>query len=136
MKQIFVFLALLGTLFGVTLDEIRQSGVVKIGFYDSNPPFSKQNSDGSYEGFEIKMAQKIAADLFDGKEHTIDFVPLVATDRIPSLQEDRVDFVLYKHGFLTKSGSGCMITILIVITSTLSSFFLLWISIATIVIKW
>lgn len=39
--------------------------------------------------------------------------------------KDRVDFVLYKHGFLTKSGSGCMITILIVITSTLSSFFLL-----------
>lgn len=40
--------------------------------------------------------------------------------------KDRVDFVLDKHGLrsLTK-GSGCMITILIAITSTLSAFFLL-----------
>jgi hypothetical protein len=41
--------------------------------------------------------------------------------------KDRVDFVLDKHGLgsATKSGSGCMITILIAITSTLSAFFLL-----------
>ena len=40
--------------------------------------------------------------------------------------KDRVDFVLDKHGLrsLTK-GSGCMITILIAITSTLSAFLLL-----------
>lgn len=40
--------------------------------------------------------------------------------------KDRVDFVLDKHELrsLTK-GSGCMITILIAITSTLSAFFLL-----------
>lgn len=40
--------------------------------------------------------------------------------------KDRVDFVLDKHGLrsLTK-GSGCMITILIAITSTISAFFLL-----------
>ena len=40
--------------------------------------------------------------------------------------KDRVDFVLDKHELrsLTK-GSGCMITILITITSTLSAFFLL-----------
>ena len=40
--------------------------------------------------------------------------------------KDRVDFVLDKHGLrsLTK-GSGCMITILIAITSTLSAFFML-----------
>lgn len=40
--------------------------------------------------------------------------------------KDRVDFVLDKHGLrsLTK-GSGCMITILIAFTSTLSAFFLL-----------
>lgn len=44
--------------------------------------------------------------------------------------KDRVDFVLDKHGLQslsksTKSGSGCMITILIAISSTLSAFFLL-----------
>ena len=41
--------------------------------------------------------------------------------------KDRVDFVLDKHGLrsLSKSGSGCMITILIAISSTLSAFFLL-----------
>ena len=39
---------------------------------------------------------------------------------------DRVYFVLDKHGLRkAKSGSGCMVTILIAITSTLSSFFLL-----------
>jgi len=40
--------------------------------------------------------------------------------------KDRVDFLLDKHGLrsLTK-GSGCMITILIAITSTISAFFLL-----------
>lgn len=41
--------------------------------------------------------------------------------------KDRVDFVLDKHGLqsITNSGSGCMITILIAISSTLSVFFLL-----------
>lgn len=41
--------------------------------------------------------------------------------------KDRVDFVLDKHGLrnLSKSGSGCMVTILVAISSTLSVFFLL-----------
>lgn len=40
--------------------------------------------------------------------------------------KDRVDFVLDKHGLRkAKSGSGCMVTILIAITSALSSSFLM-----------
>ena len=94
MKKLFLVLALLGIACGGTLQEIRQSGVVRIGVYDSNPPFSKINEDGSYEGFEIKMAERIANDLFAGKDFKAELIPLVSSDRIPSLQEDRVDFVL------------------------------------------
>ena len=41
--------------------------------------------------------------------------------------KDRVDFVLDKHGLrkASKGGSGCMVTILIAISSILSAFFLL-----------
>ena len=41
--------------------------------------------------------------------------------------KDRVDYVLEKHGLrsVDKSGSGCMVTVLVAISSTLSVFFLL-----------
>lgn len=39
--------------------------------------------------------------------------------------KDRVDFVLDKHGLRKASKGGCMVTILIAISSTLSVFFLL-----------
>ena len=95
MKKIFTFLACLGFVFGGTLAEVRQKGIVKIGVYDHNPPFSKVNEDGSYEGFEIKMALRIAQDMFAGRsDYKVELVPLISSDRIPSLQEDRVDFVL------------------------------------------
>lgn len=40
--------------------------------------------------------------------------------------KERVDFVLDKHGLLSadKSGTGCMVTVLIAISSTLSMFFM------------
>ncbi len=40
---------------------------------------------------------------------------------------DRVDFVLDKHGLqsLSRSGNGCMVTIMIAISTTLSTYFLL-----------
>ena len=94
MKRVLLLLAFFGFAFSASLEEVRQSGVVRIAFYDSNPPFSQQTLDGSLEGFEIKMAQKIAEDLFEGKEYRIDFIPIKSSDRIPWLQEDKVDFVL------------------------------------------
>ena len=41
--------------------------------------------------------------------------------------KDRVEFVLDKHGLrnISKSGSGCMVILLIALSSTLSAFFLL-----------
>lgn len=127
MKKIITSFLLASTLFGATLDEVKSSGVLKVGVYDSNPPFSKVNPDGSYEGFEIKMIEKIAADLFGTQKYKLQLVPLISSDRIPSLQEDRVDFVLanfteteerkkfidftapyfsVNFGVLTKKGSG------------------------------
>lgn len=93
MKKIVLVLGIcFCALFGDSLDQIKQKGVFRVGVYESQPPFEKF-VDGKFEGFEIDLANSIAKDLFGENGGTVEFVIITAKDRIPALQQNKIDAV-------------------------------------------
>ena len=93
MKLFIALLVLCTGLFANSLEQIRQSGVVRIGVRDAHPPLCESNN-GKFEGFEIDLANAIAKEIFGKKEGRIEFIPLSVNDRIPFLQENKLDLVI------------------------------------------
>lgn len=97
-KVFFVIVALVGFVFGNSLEEIRNSGVVRIGVYANSTPFSKQIESGSFEGFEIDIANALAKKLFPNGNGKIEFVPIeLDGQRVEFLQQNRVDAVIANY---------------------------------------
>ena len=67
MKIFKVFLAaLLALVVGAqarSVEEIKQSGVVKIGVFSDKAPFGYVDENGKYQGYDVYFAQRIAKDL-------------------------------------------------------------------------
>ena len=59
MKLFITLLVLCTGLFANSLEQIRQSGVVRIGVRDAHPQLCESNN-GKFEGFEIDLANAIA----------------------------------------------------------------------------
>src|SRR5437867_12963935 len=53
-------LAILSAFAGETLDRIRQSGVMVMPWGGNWPPYSMQNEDGTYGGFDVEVAREVA----------------------------------------------------------------------------
>lgn len=73
-----------------TLDEIKQSGTVKIGVFSDKAPFGSVDSSGAYVGYDVEYAQRIAKDL--GVK--LDLVPVEAASRVEFLTSGKVDVIL------------------------------------------
>ena len=76
LRQFFIALLFLVTLntsvFSSVLDEIVQNGVLKVGTTGDFPGWSFKNPEtNQYEGFDIDVAKKLAADM--GVD--VEFVP-------------------------------------------------------------
>ena len=69
------------------LDRVNESGVVRIGVRNDNPPMSFLNDDGDWVGFDLEFAQAIADEL--GAE--LELVPVDGTTRISFLESGQVD---------------------------------------------
>ncbi len=95
MVKKIVLMLLLATTFALshTLEEIRKRGRIVIGLSGNNYPFAKQLEDGSYTGFEAKIAKAIIEGIFEGKKGEIVLQPIGFRDRFTALKEDRVDIV-------------------------------------------
>ena len=76
-----------------TLSEIRQSGTIRVGVFEAQPPFSKFE-DGKFQGFEVTLAEALSKDIFGGKAGKVEFVPVKASERLKVLEENKVDMVL------------------------------------------
>lgn len=65
MKKIILGILLLFTSSVVanTLSEIRQSGSVRVGVFEAQPPFSKFE-DGKFQGFEVTLAEALSKDIY------------------------------------------------------------------------
>lgn len=73
-----------------TLDEIKESGSVKIGVFSDKNPFGYVDENGEYQGYDVYFARRIAEDL--GVE--VEFVSTEAANRVESLQTGKVDIIL------------------------------------------
>ena len=93
MRVLIAIFVLCAGLFANSLEEIRQSGVIRIGVRDGHPPLCESNN-GKFEGFEINLAHAIAKDIFGKKEGKVEFISLSVNDRIPFLETNKVDLVI------------------------------------------
>ena len=70
-----------------TSDEVDEAGLVRIGVRNDNPPMSFVNEDGEWVGFDVELAEALAAQL--GVE--AEMVVVDGTTRISFLQDGNVD---------------------------------------------
>lgn len=79
-----------------SLDQIIQSGTIKIGVNPNFPPMSSYGDTNEFQGFDIDVGNKIAEALGVKAE----FVPTETAQRVPFLVADQIDISL---GALTRS---------------------------------
>ena len=72
-----------------TLDEIKESGSIKIGVFSDKNPFGYVDENGEYQGYDVYFARRIAKDL--GVE--VEFVSTEAANRVEALQTGKVDII-------------------------------------------
>jgi glutamate transport system substrate-binding protein len=81
---------------GSTLQSIRQRGTVRIGVKFDVPLFGFRDTAGRLDGFDIRIAEMVAADIFDQSDarDRIEFVEALSKDREAFLQAGTVDLVV------------------------------------------
>lgn len=73
-----------------TLDEIKESGKIRIGVFSDKNPFGYVDENGEYQGYDVYFANRLVKDL--GVE--VEYVSTEAASRIEYLQTGKVDIVL------------------------------------------
>jgi len=72
------------------LENITKAGVLKVGIFEDFPPFASLGSSMKIEGYDVDMAEKLAAALGVKAE----LVGITGQNRIPQLSEGKVDILL------------------------------------------
>jgi len=72
------------------LGDIRKAGVLRVGIFEDFPPFASAGSDMSLHGYDIDVANALAATL--GVK--LELIGVTGQNRIPSLNEHKVDILL------------------------------------------
>lgn len=72
---------------GSVLDQVAETGVVRVGVRNDNPPVSFIDENGDWVGFDIDLAEALADEL--GAE--LELVPVDGTTRITFLESGQVD---------------------------------------------
>jgi glutamate/aspartate transport system substrate-binding protein len=83
-----------GIVVGGTLDQIRKSGEIRIGYRTDAPPLSFKDSSGQATGYSVELCTRIAAAVKDHlklKELKTTLVPLTSEDRIDAIINNRAD---------------------------------------------
>jgi YaeC family lipoprotein len=73
-----------------TLDEIKESGSIRIGVFSDKSPFGYVDENGEYQGYDVYYGNRIGQDL--GVD--IEYVSTEAANRIEYLQTGKVDVIL------------------------------------------
>jgi polar amino acid transport system substrate-binding protein len=72
------------------LDEIKSRGKLVVGVSDTTPPFSfRKSADGTLTGYDLDLVRAVAKRM----GLPLEMVPLSSAERIPLLQQGRLDFV-------------------------------------------
>lgn len=73
-----------------SLEEIRASGIIRIGVFSDKSPFGYVDEYGDYQGYDVYLANRIGKDL--GVK--IDYISTEAANRIEYLETGKVDIIL------------------------------------------
>ena len=78
-----------------TLQKIKKSGVIKIGYRQSQPPMSFMGKNGEPQGYSIDLGQEIASAVQTkiGQKIKIKYVPVTAANRFTALAENKIDIL-------------------------------------------
>jgi polar amino acid transport system substrate-binding protein len=71
------------------LDDVKARGRLLVGVTESSPPFSFAAPGKGIVGYDVDLAGRVAQSL----GVATDKIPLINAERIPALQQDRVDLV-------------------------------------------
>jgi polar amino acid transport system substrate-binding protein len=72
------------------LDDITKSGTLRVGVFPDFPPFSSVDASMALQGYDIDVAQLLA----DKLNVKLDLVTITGQNRIPYLNDHRVDLLL------------------------------------------
>lgn len=75
---------------GRSVEEIQESGVIRLGVFSDKAPFGSVDAQGDYVGYDILYGERIAQDL--GVE--AEWVPVEAAARVEFLESNKVDVIL------------------------------------------
>lgn len=75
-----------------TLSTVMERGRLICGSDGNRPGISAPDSQGEWQGFEVKFCRAIAAALFDDPT-AVEFIPLSTVQRFPALQSGEVDLL-------------------------------------------
>lgn len=94
---LFLFvLSLDATARAQTLEQIKESGVIKIGYRQAEPPMSFTDQSGKPVGYSIELCERVvtAVKTQTGKSDiTADFVPVTSQNRFSALADGTIDIL-------------------------------------------
>ena len=79
-----------------TLDRIRSSGVLKIGYRTDAPPFSYKTSVGEAAGYSVALCRAVAAQIKEQlklEKLSLEYVPVTAENRFKAVQDGKADLL-------------------------------------------
>ncbi len=78
-----------------TLQQVKKTGIIKIGFRQDQPPMSFLDKDGKPAGYSIDLCNLIVAEVENkiGGNVDIEYVPVKAAERFIALADNRIDIL-------------------------------------------
>ncbi|MCP4288820.1 MAG: amino acid ABC transporter substrate-binding protein [Gammaproteobacteria bacterium] len=79
-----------------TLERIKQTGNLRIGFRESEPPMSFLNKENKPIGYSIDLCTRIANEVQNTlgiQDISIEFVPVTAANRFDAIAKDEIDIL-------------------------------------------
>jgi glutamate transport system substrate-binding protein len=90
---------------GTTMATLAKAGTITVGVKFDQPGFGLKDLNGKVAGLDIDLAELIAADLGIPQDK-INFVESVSANRIPFLQQHKVDIVVATFGISADYQTG------------------------------
>jgi ABC-type amino acid transport substrate-binding protein len=79
-----------------TLERVRDSGVLKIGYREDAAPYSYKNAIGQPAGYTIALCQAVATDIaatVGRPELAIEYVPVTTENRFSAVEDGTIDLL-------------------------------------------
>ena len=78
-----------------TIEQIKKSGKIKIGYRQFRPPMSFLNKEGKPDGYSIDLCRDIVTEVRDeiSAEVNVEYVPVTAKNRFEALTDNKIDIL-------------------------------------------